>query len=104
MKLYEVIAGILNIDPASLSEESNALNTPNWDSLQHIEIMLAVENAFSVRFSMPETLNRFRHELIRVRQNYSRTRGESDRGLIVGQPMTPQFANVVQSSPEQNSL
>lgn len=57
MKLYEVIAGILNIDPASLSEESNALNTPNWDSLQHIEIMLAVENAFSVRFSMPEMVS-----------------------------------------------
>ena len=57
MKLYEVIAGILNIDPATLSEESNALNTPNWDSLQHIEIMLAVENAFSVRFSMPEMVS-----------------------------------------------
>jgi len=57
MKLYEVISGILNIDPATLSEESNALNTPNWDSLRHIEIMLAVENAFGVRFSMPEMVS-----------------------------------------------
>lgn len=57
MKLYEVIAGILSIDPKTLSEESNALNTPNWDSLRHIEIMLAVENAFGVRFSMPEMVS-----------------------------------------------
>ena len=57
MKLYEVISGILNIEPSTLSEESNALNTPNWDSLRHIEIMLAVENAFGVRFSMPEMVS-----------------------------------------------
>ncbi len=57
MVLYEVIAGILKIEPATLNEESNALNTPNWSSLQHIEIMLAVENAFSIRFSMPEMVS-----------------------------------------------
>ncbi len=57
MELYEVIAGILKIDPATLNEESNALNTPNWSSLQHIEIMLAVENAFGIRFSMPEMVS-----------------------------------------------
>lgn len=57
MELYEIIAGILKIDPATLNEESNALNTPNWNSLQHIEIMLAVENAFGIRFSMPEMVS-----------------------------------------------
>jgi len=57
MKLYEVISSILNIDATTLSEESNALNTSNWDSLRHIEIMLAVENAFGVRFSMPEMVS-----------------------------------------------
>ena len=54
MKLYQVIAETLKIDPDLLSEESNALNTPNWDSLRHIELMLAVEGAFGVRFAMPE--------------------------------------------------
>ena len=57
MKLYEVIGGVLDVDPSTLSDESNALNTPNWDSLKHIELMLAVETAFCVRFSMAELVS-----------------------------------------------
>ena len=57
MQLFEIIAGVLNIDPTTLSDESNALNTPNWNLLRHIEIMLAVENAFGVRFAMPEMVS-----------------------------------------------
>lgn len=57
MKLYEVVAGILKIETGVLSEESNAHNTPNWDSLRHIELMLAVETAFGVRFTMPEMVS-----------------------------------------------
>ena len=54
MKLNEVIAGVLNIESSVINDESNALNTPNWTSLRHIELILAVENAFGVRFSMSE--------------------------------------------------
>ncbi len=54
MKLYEVVGGVLKIAPNTLNNGSNALNTPNWDSLRHIEVMLAVENAFGIRFSMSE--------------------------------------------------
>ncbi len=54
MKLNEVIANVLSIDPAILSDDSNAKNTPNWDSARHIDLMLAVEVAFEVQFTMPE--------------------------------------------------
>ena len=54
MKLESIIANVLAIDEAQLSDESNALNTPNWDSARHIELMLAVEAAFQVQFTMPE--------------------------------------------------
>ena len=57
MKLYQTVAGVLNIDPATLNEESNALNTPNWDSLRHIEVMLAVETVSGVTFSMAEMVS-----------------------------------------------
>lgn len=57
MQIFEIIAGVLGIDPETLNDQSNALNTPNWNSLRHIEIMLAVENAFGVRFSMPEMVS-----------------------------------------------
>lgn len=57
MQLYDVIAGVLKIDPNVLSEQSNALNTANWDSLRHIELMLAVETTFGVNFSMAEMVS-----------------------------------------------
>ena len=54
MRLFEIVAGVLNIEAGSLSDDSSGLNTQNWDSLRHIELMLAVETAFGVRFSMAE--------------------------------------------------
>jgi acyl carrier protein len=54
MQLYQLIGKVLGVDPSTLSEESNAQNTPKWDSLRHIEVVFAMENAFHVRFTMPE--------------------------------------------------
>jgi acyl carrier protein len=54
MQLYQLVGKILGVDPSTLSDESNAQNTPKWDSLRHIEVVFAMENAFHVRFTMPE--------------------------------------------------
>jgi acyl carrier protein len=54
MQLYELIGKVLGVEPSQLNEESNAQNTPKWDSLRHIEVVFAMENAFHVRFTMPE--------------------------------------------------
>jgi acyl carrier protein len=54
MQLYNIIGKVLGVDAGSLSEDSNASNTPKWDSLRHIEVVFAIENAFHVRFTMPE--------------------------------------------------
>ncbi len=54
MQLYQLIGNVLGVDPSELNEDSNAQNTPKWDSLRHIEVVFAMENAFHVRFTMPE--------------------------------------------------
>jgi len=54
MQLYDLIGKVLGVDPATLTEDSNAQNTPKWDSLRHIEVLFAMESAFHVRFTMPE--------------------------------------------------
>ena len=54
MQLYQLIGKVLGVDPAGLTEDSNAQNTPKWDSLRHIEVVFAMENAFHIRFTMPE--------------------------------------------------
>ena len=57
MQLYDIIASVLNIEAATLSEQSNAMNTANWDSLRHIEVILAVETAYNIRFAINEVVN-----------------------------------------------
>jgi acyl carrier protein len=54
MQLYNLVAKVLDVEASLLNEESNAQNTPKWDSLRHIEVLFAIENAFHVRFTMPE--------------------------------------------------
>lgn len=54
MKLEKIVARVLAVEESELGDESNALNTRNWDSLRHIELLLAVETAYEVQFSMPE--------------------------------------------------
>ena len=54
MQLYNLIGQVLGVSPAELTEDSNAQNTPKWDSLRHIEVLFAMENAFHLRFTMPE--------------------------------------------------
>ncbi len=54
MKLEKIVARVLLIDECELSDESHAKNTRNWDSLRHIELVLAVELAYGLTFSMPE--------------------------------------------------
>jgi acyl carrier protein len=54
MRLYKLIGKVLGVEAETLNEESNAQNTPKWDSLRHIEVIFAMESAFHVRFTMPE--------------------------------------------------
>ncbi|MBX2853857.1 MAG: acyl carrier protein [Rhodobacteraceae bacterium] len=53
-KLETIVADILSVSEDIIHDESNAKNTPNWDSARHIDLMMAVELAYQVQFSMPE--------------------------------------------------
>jgi acyl carrier protein len=37
-----------------LTKDSNAVDIDEWDSLSHIELILEIEKAFKVRFSLGE--------------------------------------------------
>ena len=42
------------IEPPTLTPELTARDVPEWDSLIHISLLLAVEKAFAVRFRVGE--------------------------------------------------
>ena len=44
-----VLAEVLAVDAASLPEDAAADSVEGWDSLRHLELMLALEREFGVR-------------------------------------------------------
>ncbi len=55
-ELKKVILNELNLDDFDLQDETVAPDVPGWDSLNHVNIILAVENKFIVKFKSYEVL------------------------------------------------
>ncbi len=56
MQLEALFASLLQESVESINEETSPRNTRSWDSLKHLEIVMAIEGAYSVQFSMPEII------------------------------------------------
>lgn len=55
-ELKKVILNELNISSYDINEETTAKDVPGWDSLRHMNIILAVETQFNVKFKGLEVL------------------------------------------------
>jgi acyl carrier protein len=53
-ELQPIFQEALNEENLTVTRGSNAMNTPNWDSLAHIELIEMVERHFKVRFGLGE--------------------------------------------------
>lgn len=53
-ELNTVVSNILNLPVDQLTESSSPKNTKGWDSLKHIELVLAIEGHFGVKFAPSE--------------------------------------------------
>ena len=54
-KLNEVFRDVFDDEDISVAESTNSENIEDWDSLSHINLVVAVEKEFGVKFSMGET-------------------------------------------------
>ena len=55
-ELKKVILSQLNLDDFDLQDSTIAPDVPGWDSLNHINIIVAVEENFKVKFKSMELL------------------------------------------------
>jgi acyl carrier protein len=53
-KLTEIFCDVFDDETISLSRETTASDIPDWDSFNNINIMVAVEMAFGVKFGTAE--------------------------------------------------
>lgn len=50
----DVMSVILNLDAAEINDNTSIDNTPGWDSANHINLVLALEEEFSISFEVSE--------------------------------------------------
>jgi acyl carrier protein len=53
-KLFQILAETLGVEKSALSETTSMENTPAWDSVAHLNLVLSLEQAFGQRFSPEE--------------------------------------------------
>ena len=53
-KLKSVMVSVFNIKQREINEKSSTYNIKSWDSLKHINLVIALEGEFKVRFSHKE--------------------------------------------------
>lgn len=53
-ELQPMFQEVLNADDLTITRTSSAMNTRNWDSLAHIELIEMVEHHFKIRFDLAE--------------------------------------------------
>jgi acyl carrier protein len=55
-KLFQILADTLGVDVASLSDATSMENTPQWDSVAHLNLVLSLEQACGARFTPDELM------------------------------------------------
>lgn len=53
-RVREVLAGVLEIPQSSIEDGFSRDSASSWDSLAHLRLVSALEEAFGVRFTMQE--------------------------------------------------
>ena len=53
-KVQEVLKDLFGIDPQSVSLETKAFDIPGWDSVGHLSLCGALEDALEIQFSTSE--------------------------------------------------
>ena len=53
-KLEPIFVDVLDIPDLQLTADSNAQNVEGWDSLAHINLVVAIEKQFKIRFGLGE--------------------------------------------------
>ncbi len=53
-KVTEIFREIFDDDELVITDETTAADIEDWDSLEQINILVAIEKAFSIKFSVSE--------------------------------------------------
>ena len=64
--LKQVMATMLNVDASTINEDSSMDNVQSWDSLRHMNLVLALEEEFKVTIPDEDAGNINSYKLIKL--------------------------------------
>jgi acyl carrier protein len=64
--LRQLMADVFGVDIAEITEEASIDTIEAWDSVRHLNLVLALEERFGMSFTEQETVEILNYELIRV--------------------------------------
>jgi acyl carrier protein len=64
--LRQVMADVFGLAPEAITEDASIDSIDAWDSLKHLNLVLALEERFAVSFTEQETVEILNYELIRT--------------------------------------
>ena len=53
-RLARIVAAVLDVEAGSLSDEDSPETVESWDSIHHIQLIIAIEAEFGIQFSAEE--------------------------------------------------
>jgi acyl carrier protein len=56
-RIRRVLAEVLDLDPSDVSAETSKETVQAWSSLQHLTVVLSLEEEFEIQFDEDETLS-----------------------------------------------
>lgn len=66
-RIKEVMAEVLDLDPMLIDDNFSRDEASSWDSLSHLRLVTALEEAFGVKFTMKDVEEMSRFGVIRDR-------------------------------------
>ena len=55
-EIHKLFADVMNLGNGVVHDDLSAADMPGWNSSRHVELVLAMESRFGVRFSAPEVV------------------------------------------------
>lgn len=55
-KLIEIFIDVLDLEECELTDETSANDIEEWDSLSHIQLIVAIEKSFKIKFTSLEIM------------------------------------------------
>lgn len=56
-KVIQVLVNILQVSPDNISTETTSDDVAKWDSLNHMNMILALEQEFGIRYDQEQMVN-----------------------------------------------